>query len=111
MNQLEEMAANPETVAKRLTSFKINVGGLGTWILTVRVQPLTLDYLIVSSPGAKLPRAGATFFQKVKHELGGLVASYTEDYDSIGNTKESDKFHYRMDYDWPGSGTSIKELD
>lgn len=91
VNQLEEMAANPETVAKRLTSFKTNVGGLGTWILDVRVQPLTLDYLIVSSPGAKLPRAGATFFQKVKHELGGLAASYTEDYDSIGNTKQSDK--------------------
>ncbi|CAM3223890.1 extracellular solute-binding protein [Paenibacillus lupini] len=91
VTQLEEMAAKPETVAKRLTAFKINVGGLGTWILNVRVQPLTLDYLVVSSPEAELPRASATFFQKVKHELGGLIASYTEDYDSIGNTKKSDK--------------------
>ncbi len=91
VSQLEEMAAKPETVAKRLIAFKTNVGGLGTWILNVRVQPLTLDYLIVSSPDSKLPRAQATFGQKVKHELGGLLASYTEDYDSIGNTKQSDK--------------------
>ena len=35
----------------RLNAFKINVGGLGTWILTVREQPLSLDYLVISSPG------------------------------------------------------------
>ncbi|MBW5445245.1 extracellular solute-binding protein [Cohnella sp. CFH 77786] len=86
VEQLEEMADKPETVARRLGSFKINVGGLGTWMLTVREQPLTLDYLVVSSPGTELPKANATVLDKVKHELGALAASYTEDYDSIGNT-------------------------
>lgn len=87
VGQLKEMIENPETVGNRLTAFKTNVGGLGTWILTVREQPIKLDYLIVSSPDKKLPRAGATFFQEIKHELGAYFASYTEDYDSIGNTK------------------------
>ncbi|MGO4346954.1 extracellular solute-binding protein [Paenibacillus sp. MCAF9] len=86
VGQLKEMIKNPETVGNRLTAFKTNVGGLGTWILTVREQPIKLDYLIVSSPDKKLPRAGATFFQEMKHELGAYFASYTEDYDSIGNT-------------------------
>jgi ABC-type glycerol-3-phosphate transport system substrate-binding protein len=87
VSQLEEMVENPETVPSRLNAYKINVGGLGTWILTVREQPLALDYLIVSSPGHKLPEAEATFLQEVKHELGAYVASYSEDYDSIGNTQ------------------------
>ncbi|WP_438434795.1 extracellular solute-binding protein [Gorillibacterium sp. sgz500922] len=91
VTQLNEMTANPDTVAKRLSSFKVNVGGLGTWILTVQQQPLTLDYLVVSSPGAKLPAAKASFFSRVKHELGGLFASYTQDYDSIGNAKKGER--------------------
>lgn len=89
VRQLNDMADSPETVARRLVSFKTNVGGLGTWILSVREQPLKLDYLVVSSPNEKLPRAKATFFDKVKHEFGALFASYTEDYDSIGNTGKS----------------------
>ena len=86
VGQLKEMTTNPETVGNRLNAFKVNVGGLGTWILTVREQPLALDYLIVSSPDRKLPRAEATFFEEAKHELGAYFASYSEDYDSIGNT-------------------------
>lgn len=92
VRQLNEMAEKPETIANRLNSFKVNVGGLGTWILNVREQPLTLDYLIVASPDSKLPRAKATMLEKVKHELGAYVASYTEDYDSIGSTEESGRF-------------------
>ncbi|MDQ0169490.1 extracellular solute-binding protein [Paenibacillus tundrae] len=86
--QLEDMAARPETIPKRLDTFKINVGGLGTWILSVREQPITLDYLVVSSPDEALPRAEASVFQQVKHEMGAYVASYTEDYDSIGNVEQ-----------------------
>jgi len=91
VRQLTDMVERPETVARRLDSFKINVGGLGTWILTVREQPLSLDYLIVSTPGAELPPAEATMLQKTRHELGAYVASYTEDYDSIGNIEEKQR--------------------
>ncbi|CAM4223130.1 ABC-type glycerol-3-phosphate transport system substrate-binding protein [Paenibacillus endophyticus] len=87
VSQLEEMVNNPETVPNRLKAYKVNVGGLGTWILTVREQPLSLDSLIISSPGSKLPKAEATLLQDVNHELGAYLASYTEDYDSIGDTE------------------------
>lgn len=88
VTQLEKMVAKPETVARQLDSFKLNVGGLGTWIQTVRQQPLALDYLVISSPGAELPRAAATVFEKAKHEVGAFFASYSEDYDNIGSTRE-----------------------
>ncbi len=91
VRQLNEMTKYPETVPNRLNSFKINVGGLGTWMLTVREQPLTLDYLVVASPDKKLPSAEASFLAEVKHELGAYIASYTEDYDSIGNTSEGQR--------------------
>ncbi|OWR28276.1 ABC transporter substrate-binding protein [Saccharibacillus sp. O23] len=86
--QLRDMAARPETVPKRLDTFKVNVGGLGTWILSVREQPISLDYLLLTAPDAKLPEAEAATFERAKHEWGAYVASYTEDYDSIGNVEE-----------------------
>ncbi|SDY91959.1 ABC-type glycerol-3-phosphate transport system, substrate-binding protein [Evansella caseinilytica] len=89
--QLEDMVEYPDTIARRLDSYKLNVGGLGTWIQTVREQPLTLDYLIVSSAEQELPSAEATFFERAKHEAGAFFASYTEDYDSIGGSETSDR--------------------
>ncbi|MCI3922868.1 extracellular solute-binding protein [Paenibacillus sp. TRM 82003] len=91
VRQLNDMAESPETIARRLDTFKINVGGLGTWMLTVREQPLTLDYLIVSAPDRKLPSAEATFLEEAGHEAGAYIASYTEDYDSIGNTSKKQR--------------------
>ncbi|GAA4062540.1 extracellular solute-binding protein [Amphibacillus indicireducens] len=88
VRQLEKMIAKPETIARQLDSFKMNVGGLGTWIQTVREQPLTLDYLVISSPEAEMPRAAATTFEKVRHEIGAFLASFSEDYDNIGSTRE-----------------------
>ena len=88
VEQLEKMVKRPDTVAQRLDSFKMNVGGLGTWIQTVREQPLALDYLVVSSPGEEMPRAGATTFETIRHEFGAFIASYTEDYDNIGSTRD-----------------------
>ncbi|MFC5467039.1 extracellular solute-binding protein [Lederbergia graminis] len=91
VRQLEDMVEDPETIASRLDTFKVNVGSLGTWILTVQEQPLTLDYLIVSSPDVKLPKAEANILAEIGHEIGGLFASYTEDYDSIGNITEHEQ--------------------
>ncbi|GAE32179.1 N-acetyl-D-glucosamine ABC transport system [Halalkalibacter hemicellulosilyticusJCM 9152] len=91
VRQLEDMVDNPDTIARRLDTYKLNVGGLGTWLQTVREQPLTLDYLVVASPDQELPRAQATFFEKARHEIGAFFASYTEDYDSIGNIEELDR--------------------
>lgn len=89
--QLKDMADNPDTVAKRLDTFKVNVGGLGTWLLTIREQPLSFDYLVVASPDQELPDANATFWDKSVHEMGALISSYTEDYDSIGNVEQTER--------------------
>ncbi|SDY95189.1 ABC-type glycerol-3-phosphate transport system, substrate-binding protein [Evansella caseinilytica] len=86
--QLEDFVKRPETIQRRLDTFKINVGGLGTWILTVREQPLEIDYLIVASPESSLPEADAGFFKKTAHELGSFFYSFIEDYNSIGDVTE-----------------------
>lgn len=88
VNQLEKMVDRPDTIPRQLDSFKMNVGGLGTWIQTVREQPLNLDYLVVASPDQEMQRAKANMFEKARHEIGAFIASYTEDYDSIGSAAD-----------------------
>lgn len=89
--QMEDMADKPETVPTRLENFKTNVGALGTWMYMVKEQSLTLDYLIVSSEGAELPRAKPSFWEKLIHEIRTFFASFFEDYDSIGHVESADR--------------------
>lgn len=100
-NQLDDFVKRPETIQRRLDSFKINVGGLGTWILTVREQPLTIDYIIVASPDQEMPKAEASFLRKAVHEVGAFLYSFIEDYNSIGNVTEDEDEAITV---WIGTG-------
>ncbi|MBO9604425.1 MAG: extracellular solute-binding protein [Paenibacillaceae bacterium] len=86
--QLKDMAGKPDSIPQRLTQYKINVGALGTWMLSAKEQPLDLDYLLVASADAKLPKADASFLRKAAHELSAFFLSFFTDYDSIGNAAE-----------------------
>lgn len=88
--QLETMNRKPETIPKYWSSFKDNIISLGSWALSMKEQPLQIDYLLVQQPGAALPAAKANFVQKAVHELKAFGASFTEDYESIGDVYEGD---------------------
>jgi len=83
--QLQDLAEKPESVPSRLEAFKINIGALGTWLLQVREQPLEIDYIALTSPGEKLPRAGLHFAERAVHEMHSFFASFFNDYNAIGN--------------------------
>jgi ABC-type glycerol-3-phosphate transport system substrate-binding protein len=89
--QLSSMAEKPDTIPTRLESFKTNVGSLSTWMMEIKEQPLVIDYLLVTSPGAKLPRAGATWFETVKHEVSAFFASFFEDYNTFDTAEGAAK--------------------
>lgn len=86
--QLKNMSEKPETIAKQWSAFKDNIIALGSWTLSMKEQPLQIDYLLVQSKGTELPKAKAGFWQKVLHEWRAFLASFTEDYESIGNVYE-----------------------
>ena len=88
--QLKDFVDRPETIQRRLDTYKINVGGLGTWILTVREQPLEIDYLLLTSPEEKMPKAEFSFMRKAVHEVGSFFYSFIEDYNSIGDVAEGE---------------------
>lgn len=81
--QLADLGDRSETIASRLKQFKDNVSSLGTWLLSVNEQPLTIDYLFFKSPDVAMPRANAGFLGEMWHETMAFLKSFTEDYNAV----------------------------
>lgn len=86
--QLKDMAEKPESVPSRVEAYKANVGALSSWMLTVNEQPLSLDYLIVSSPDAKLPKPMVGTWNKFVSDTEAFLASFYENYDDFSAEKD-----------------------
>ena len=86
MDLLQRLYKEPETTAKRLSDFSSNVSSLASWLSNSRSQPLEVDYLFVTQPDAKLPKANTNFFKNMWFQVKQLIASYRMDYTSVGNT-------------------------
>ncbi len=89
--QLKDLAAKPDTIPTRMAEFRDNLGSLGTWLLSVRQQPLAVDYIVIASPEQELPRAKATLTERARHEWAAFIASYTHDYHLVGDVYEGEQ--------------------
>jgi ABC-type glycerol-3-phosphate transport system substrate-binding protein len=83
-SRLRGFAKKPETIPKRLKTFGDSVNDLASWIIYRREQPLELDYILVSAPGGRLPRARADILTRAVSDMKSFIASFTEDYTTIG---------------------------
>lgn len=86
--QCAQFSRKPNLIARGFSVFKTNLGAFGTWIMDISSQPLEVDYLIVQPAGSSLPRADATFFESVWHELQMFACSFVEDYNTVADTAE-----------------------
>ncbi len=89
--ELQDFAKDTDSVPRKLKQFKIDVGSLGSWLLTVREMPLQMDYLVVTSPDVKLPDPSASTMELVGHNVSAFGYSFVEDYNSIGNLAKDGK--------------------
>jgi len=101
-DMLDVMLDEPDTIPRRLTNFKINTGGMGTWLLRTREMPLEIDAIYVASPDRKFPSGGTGFFAEMKHEAVTFAYSFFIDYNQIGNVSEDEDA--RSVTVWIGSG-------
>ena len=87
---LNKMGKDEDEVAKNLEQLKTYIGSLGTWLSDAKTQPLTLDYIVVQSSEAKLPKAKANIFESLWHEITSFITSFWRNYDRMGAmTKEA----------------------
>lgn len=101
-------ANKPRNVTKDLGTFKSNLSSLGTWILDIQEQSLTIESFYVYTEDQDIPRANDTFFQGLWFKTSGFVQSFWFDYQSIGVT-ESEGFSREIEVWFLTSGDSGRE--
>jgi len=86
--QLDRMCHNTDRIAPGMDQFKSNIGGLATWLLERRNQPLEIDYIKIQKIGEKMPKAEANFFEAAAFEFKAFIMSFFSDYNSQGMMAE-----------------------
>lgn len=77
---LERMTADPDHIPRQYGNFKDSLGTMGDWLISIKSQPLQLDYLLLGEQGAELPPAEDHFFIRFWNGLLSFFASFTRDY-------------------------------
>ncbi len=87
--QLEQFIEDETKIQKNLSDFSTNISSLGTWILNVSQQALTIDYIMLHSEDYELPKANPNFFGSLWFGIRGFFGSFFFDYESVGLGKEN----------------------
>ena len=85
---LYDMAEDPDEIATLFNSFKNQITNLGSWLSTMRNQPLELDYILVAQPDYVPGDAESNIFEDIWHNIEMFLASFTSDTNAIGATSE-----------------------
>lgn len=83
--QLERFCKKPNKITLEFTTFKDNITALGTASLNMSETKLDVDYLVVSGTSVEPKKEKANVFQKMWHEVKSFVASFTVDYNAVGD--------------------------
>lgn len=87
--QLESFIKKTERITKQFATFKGNISSIGTSIQNMSLAPLDVDYITVTGV-EKEPREVKTgFFDGFAHQVRSFIASFTVDYDALGDVYES----------------------
>jgi len=84
--QLEQFIASYRKIQSNLSDFSTNISSLGTWILNVSEQALSIDFIEVHTSDYEPKRANPNIFVNSWFKIRGFVGSFFTDYESVGLT-------------------------
>ncbi|MBR7133195.1 MAG: extracellular solute-binding protein [Clostridia bacterium] len=100
---IDKMTEDSETISRRLGDFQDAISSLAVSLTDMRSQPLTVDYLTLGAKKNQL-KAEGSFFAQLIHYIKQYIGSFAVDYNTLGNTKESDADALRV---WLGADTTV----
>ncbi|MGE5528332.1 MAG: extracellular solute-binding protein [Patescibacteria group bacterium] len=86
-DQLRDIMRDPDSLPRRLKSYRDSQARLGSWVLSLMQQGLTLDYLAFVPPDAPRPRASAGTLHQIWQSAVDLFDSFFRDYTRMGTFK------------------------
>ncbi|MBQ3133749.1 MAG: extracellular solute-binding protein [Clostridia bacterium] len=111
--QLAELIEKPDRIPKRLTDLETALGNLGTWINSLKSNPLGLDKIWIASPDEEIDNYKASIFESIWYGIIKLINSFTKDYQSVSVADTGVVADTEIEV-WVGRGTEwcrlIKQL-
>lgn len=78
-----KLQKDPEELVKQMNNLKNYIGALGTWMLTVREQPLDFDGIYIGTEGYEFPEAEGGFFARLWYELKLFLSSFFSNFNEV----------------------------
>lgn len=88
--QLSTFLTRPDTIPKRMGDFKDNISALGSWLMSIKEQPLELDKLAVYTIDQKDNISEDKALLTIWFHIKALFGSFFEDYSSFSASSEPD---------------------
>ncbi len=88
--QLEEFYENPDMITKVFVNFKDNITALGTSMQEMSRIRLSIDKIVITGADAGVDSPTENALTNLAHELRSCVASYSVDYNALGDVYTGD---------------------
>lgn len=85
VRQLQSFLEKPNTIPQRLDSYKANLSTLAELLLSLKNQPLQLDYISITSSDQTPVIEKSGWIQNLVFRANSFFASFFEDYSTLGN--------------------------
>ena len=87
-DMLSSMAKTSYTIPTRLANYKSKVESIGSLLLSMTQQPLTIDYIELVPEKGTASNGKISFFEKLFFSVASLASSFTEDYNVLNTVEE-----------------------
>lgn len=84
--QISDFVKNTDTVEDRVSAYKDNCSAFGSWIASLKEQPLGIDSIEISGTDNDAYSNKANFFEKLYFQIKVLIGSFINDYDTVSHT-------------------------
>lgn len=83
IDMLNRMLKDARDIPAMMSTFRDNIGALGTWILTQSRQALEIDYFSILGTQTEPYKTNANFFESLWFHIKAFFASFTQDYSML----------------------------
>ncbi|MBQ8524236.1 MAG: extracellular solute-binding protein [Clostridia bacterium] len=89
-DRVMKMGTDEDQIAKNLDSLKSDLSALGSWVTSMQMQVLEMDYIRVQSPDDDIPKAEGNFFQGAWYEIKKFFYSFVIDYNALAVNEDGE---------------------
>ena len=113
IDQLNFFAEDVDRIPRALSDLDNAQSNLGTYISSMEKCPMSVDYILLTSPEKKVKVPASNFFERLAVTAENFIASFYKDYDSVGlivdENAEAAQEQIVLDV-WIGRGTEWGEI-